>query len=88
MVGTAVLVTVCQVIHDGAEVVVLLQVAVVACNTFQSLIHGGGGRVRHPETLREAILLLPAPAVCICVSEVQVIGHHILGWLIEQTREK
>lgn len=78
LVNPAVFVTRRQVIADRVELVELLQVAVVSGDALQNLVHAGGGGVSYPEALREAVLLLPASARCVGVSQVQVIGQNVL----------
>lgn len=78
LVNPAVFVTRRQVIANRVELVELLQVAAVSCDALQNLVHAGWGGICYPEALCETVLLLPALAGCIGVSQVQVIGQNVL----------
>lgn len=67
-----------QVIANRVELVELLQVAAVGSDALQNLVHAGRGGISYPEALSEAVLLLPASAGCVGVSQIQVIGQDVL----------
>lgn len=78
LVNPTVFVTGRQVIANRVELVELLQVAAVSSDALQNLVHAGWGSICYPEALCEAVLLLPASAGCIGVSQIQVIGQNVL----------
>lgn len=67
-----------QVVEDGVEGVVLVQVAAVGGNALQHTVHGGRRRIHHLEALRQTVLLLPASLAQVGPGQVQVVGHHVL----------
>ena len=67
-----------QVVADGVEVVVLLEGAAVVGHALQHPVHGARRRVRQPEALRQAVLLLPAAPAQVGARQVQVVGHQVL----------
>lgn len=85
MVDATVTVAVCEVVTDGVELIIFLQITLLIGYPLNHAVHWGRRGIGDAKCFRQAVLLFPTGPCNICESQVQEISHDVLYISTEQT---